>query len=203
MQVLPSLPLADRFAIANPAHTPGEIMRLSSLTALVAFAGILLVGGTAHASFVSYSLTNVDITASTLDSNGLPISTQVVPGLLPKNFTLGDSAPNQSTTFGLFDIWTTDNSIDGNDSTPRSISVTLTFATPPSGGSSGTLSGITAGVTGLVSYGQVTWNGPVTVDYGTGSYRISLSNETFNDSFFGFLDGGSAYARPSTRPLHR
>ena len=85
---------------------------------------------------------NISITPGANQNNPLPISTSVVQNLLPYNFTLGD---NQSNTFNLFNIWTTASSLNSYNTGPQQISVTLSFATPPNGGSSGQVNGTTGG----------------------------------------------------------
>ncbi len=72
-----------------------------------------------------------------------------------------------------------------DDATARPINVNFTFSAPqnlPGGGPDGIISGVTVGVQGgQDDYGQVTWNGPATVNFGNyGLLTISLSNATFD-----------------------
>jgi hypothetical protein len=133
------------------------------------------MGGAARATLITYTLTNVSVSANT-NPIGLEINTALaVPGGLPYTFQLNDG---QSTSpFNLFTISTPESSRDFDDIfVPRGISATLTFAPPLA---SGTVTGTTfAGL--FDSDGHVIWAGPQTVTAGGVSYRITLTDAEFD-----------------------
>jgi hypothetical protein len=125
------------------------------------------------------------------------------PGLVIKTHALGggsfstpDILENKSYSFDLFEIWTDEPNVNGNNQVMKPISVEFTVTSPPPP-FGGTVDGDTAGIRFLLIYqaGTVTWDGPVTLNYpggGDGKLRISLSDETFNTGLFG-LNKGQGY----------
>lgn len=121
---------------------------------------------------------------------GLVIKTHALGGGL---FTTPDILENKSYAFDLFEIWTDEPNVNGNNQTAKPISVEFTF-TAPQPPSTGTVNGDTAGIKFSLFYqaGTVTWDGPVTLNYpggGDGSLKIKLSDETFNGGYFGLNKG--------------
>jgi hypothetical protein len=159
-----------------------------------AAAGLALAASAAHATVFTLDSFNVDAhTNPTQNGLTVAINPLLVPGPnsatnLPLTFDLGASNPQ---TFDLFEIYTPESSVNfGEDTTPYDISATFNFSGPAAG--SATVGGDTFGVTffGVVQYGEVTWNGPANFTWGNGGLMtISLSNETFNQGFFGLNDG--------------
>ena len=123
---------------------------------------------------------------------GLVINTYALGGGL---FTTPDIHEGGSHSFNLFEIWTNESTVDGDDQVARPISVQFTFTAPPppfGGTVEGDTDGIRAGLFGIYHAGQVTWDGPLTLSYpgyGDGSLKIKLSDETFNDGIFGLDEG--------------
>jgi hypothetical protein len=104
-------------------------------------------------------------------------------------FNLSPGAP---VTFSLFNLYTTETTVNPDDTTPKQITVSFTFDPP---GTTGVVTGSTDGFNlfGVLQGGIVIWNGPVTVNFGKGgSYTFSLSNGIFNVGLFG-TDPGSVY----------
>ncbi|MGB9106721.1 MAG: PEP-CTERM sorting domain-containing protein [Terriglobales bacterium] len=135
----------------------------------------------------TFTLTNYVVAANT-SGTGLTVNTQnvAVPGDPWSTFNLN---PGDSATFNLFQIWTTETTVNQDDTFAQPIGVTFAFNPPASGGYVG---GNTDGISlfGIVQFGTVIWNGPAVVDLaGGGQYTFTLSNEIFNPGFFG-LDGG-------------
>lgn len=127
------------------------------------------------------------VSANTGD--GLMIKTSLVNGLSNVAFNLNDG---QSTTFNFFKIWTDDKESDvgKDDKNPIAISATLDFDNPLDTGAN--VSGVTFGgsfLFGLYQWGEVVWNAPVIVSSGGISFKVSLSNETFNGGLFGLNEG--------------
>jgi hypothetical protein len=133
-----------------------------------------------------YELDNGSVSAASSDP-GLIINTMVKPTVPGTGFTLNDGG---SFTFNFFDIWTDETTINKDDLVPCAISATINFVDPLTGA---TINGITVGGSwfkGLSQWGEVTWNGPVTVSLpGDRVFNITLSNEDFNFGFGGLNEG--------------
>lgn len=118
---------------------------------------------------------------------GLVIDTMVKPTVAGTSFTINDGG---SFTFSLFDIWTNEPTINTDDKVAFPISATINFIDPFTGA---TVNGVTVGgswMKGLSEWGQLTWNGPVTVTIpGERTFQISLSDATFNYGFGGLHEG--------------
>lgn len=111
-----------------------------------------------------------------------------------------DLTAGQSQTFGLFDIWTDENSLDtgffscGDDCNALPISVAFGFLAPEVG--NGTVNGQTYGTfTGFLDLsetGVVHWTSPLDFTFGPngdGLISVSLSDATFNRGFLSLNDG--------------
>jgi PEP-CTERM motif len=120
---------------------------------------------------------------------GLVISTYRLGG---GSFTTPDILQGASHTFDLFKIWTNETSVNWNEDTrTKDISVEFTFTAPPPL-FGGTVEGTTVGIFGVFQKGKVSWDGPLTLSYpggGNGELEITLSEETFNEGFFGLDEG--------------
>lgn len=168
-------------------------MRLK--TAALFLIGFLLLAGLAgKAQAVTFTLDDFDVTAYNPPSSGdgLAIEWEVARSLsLPESF---DLELNQSATFALFDIWTPETSVNKDDLTPQDITVAMYFSAPPPP-FSGEVTGDTSGnrlFCGLLQYGAVEWDGPVTYyfgPHGDGELLVTLSDETFNWGLFGLWPG--------------
>ena len=143
-----------------------------------------LAASIAQADTVHYQVDGVNVTANSSDASGLAIGWE---SLLPPsvNFSLEDG--ESSTPFALFDIWTTESSLEADDLSARPISAQIHFSLPevldPTVG--GDAGGLTVDFGGTIELGAVKWDGPVTVTYGTaGEFTIALSNAfwTIGDS---------------------
>jgi PEP-CTERM motif len=133
----------------------------------------------------TFTLQTYNIDAQSSDP-GLVLYTQHVAGTPTFELGLNDSA-----TFDLFKIWTQETTVNADDRIAHNIQVDFTFDPPPS---SGVVNGNTFGVTilGIVQFGMVVWNQPAVVNFGpgdSGQYTFALSNETFNEGFFGLDEG--------------
>jgi hypothetical protein len=108
-------------------------------------------------------------------SNGLDIETSNDANDPFSKVLNGNGA---STTFDLFDIWTDEGSLDSSDLQHKDITVNFHFTSP--GNQSGSVTGDTYGLNGQINEGVVTWDGPLTLNFGGALLKITLSNETFN-----------------------
>ena len=161
-----------------------RIVARFSLFALLALAPAFTPS--AHAVPEYYQLSGGSVTALSSEP-GLVLQTAIMPTLPGTAFTLNDGT---SATFDFFEIWTNEPTINPDDKVPNTISATLNFADPLTGG---TVTGITVGgsyAQGATQWGAVTWNGPVTITLaGDRVFTISLTDETFNYGFFGLAQG--------------
>jgi hypothetical protein len=115
--------------------------------------------------------------------NGLLIHTQELAD--PLNFVLNN--PGDMHTVNLFKIWTDESDVGWDDGVARPISVAFDFSSPAS---LGTVSGTTVGGGFVFQEGRLTWNGPGLINFGNGGQlQISLSDEDFNEGFFGLTPG--------------
>lgn len=154
---------------------------------------LLLLASVSASATVIESTYSVDAHSS---GSGLLINTaDVAPNAFSYDLSVG-----QSVSFGLFDIWTGENSLDtgffscGADCDPRGISVNFGLIKPETG--QGSVDGNTRGqFTGFLSFnqqGEVNWDGPLDIAFGAqndGLFQISLSDETFNKGLFGLHSG--------------
>lgn len=125
----------------------------------------------------SYAVTAHD------SGNGLLIQTQELAD--PLNFVLTD--PGDMYTVDLFKIWTDESDVGWDDTVAKPISVDFDFTAPASMG--GTI-GTTVGGGFVFQEGRLTWNGPAIIDFGNGGQlHIALSDEDFNEGFFGLTPG--------------
>jgi hypothetical protein len=108
-------------------------------------------------------------------NNGLQIQTAYDAN---NPFTVNLNGNGATTTFDLFDIYTNEPTLDSSDLQNKDITVNFHFTAP--GNQSGAVNGDTFGVNGHIDSGQVTWDGPLTLNFGGTSLKITLSNETFN-----------------------
>ena len=132
-----------------------------------------------------FTLQSYNVNALSADP-GLVLNTHEVAGTPTNWLNPGDSA-----TFNLFQIWTTETTVNPDDTIAKHIDVTFTFNPPASPG--GQVNGSTDGVTqlfGIIQYGQVHWSGPAVVNFGNGGqFTLTLSDEIFNAGLFGLNEG--------------
>lgn len=151
--------------------------------ALLCFAVVGLSGSAYAIPFVGTYTVNAN------SGPGLIINTT---DLAPNPFTF-DVAEGDSFFSNLFQIWTPETDVGGDDVIPRPISVTFAFSEPsPSFG--GSVEGDTVGFTlfGFIEGGTVQWGGPIVLNYGAlgdGELEISLQDALFNPGFFGLTPG--------------
>ena len=95
----------------------------------------------------------------------------------------------QSTTFNLFHIFSTETNINNPTTVAKSMLASLALG----GGGTGTVNGATVAVrTNPTYYGQVSWSGPIDVNFGKGGVvRFALSDKTFNAGNFGLTTGSA------------
>ena len=160
--------------------------RRSASLGLLVTAATLLLTSPAPAVPLNYTIGSGSVTANTTEP-GLVINTAVDPSVAGTSVTLDDAG---TYTFSFFNIWTNEPKIKADDLAPLPISATLNFTDPFTGA---TIDGITVGgkwLQGLSQWGQVNWDGPVTVNVpGDRSFEISLSDATFNYGFGGLNEG--------------
>jgi hypothetical protein len=126
--------------------------------------------------------------------SGLLIQTQDLTPGPGTGFGFDLSSLGQIADVNLFDIWTNEASVEGDDLSPKSISITFDF-TAPNPIQDGSVGGVTGAYTffGLVSGGYVNWanGGNQTFNFGNGGQlAVHLDNATFNSGPFLNLDEG-------------
>jgi hypothetical protein len=131
-----------------------------------------------------------DYTASFNTSDpGLVLASKAVA----TTYTLNLANVGDSQTVDLFDLYTTETTVNPKDDTAAlPISVDFNITNPSSG--SGDVNGSTDGVRqlfGVVQYGAVTWSGPAEITLSNGdALSVSLNDATFDAGLFG-LHGGA------------
>jgi hypothetical protein len=147
---------------------------------------LLLLAPWAGAVPLHYELGSGSVSAN-LAEPGLVIDTAVKSSLPGTSFVLND---NSSFSFQFFDIWTNERTINSDDLVVFPVSATLTFLDPVTASS---VTGISVGGSwfkGLSQWGQLTWDGPVTVSLANDrAFQISLTDATFNYGFGGLNEG--------------
>lgn len=95
-----------------------------------------------------------------------------------------------SITFDLFDIWTTEGSVNPDDTVPQSIFVDFDLTNPVASGTAGGSSVGEKKLWGAFQGGSVSWGSPVSLMFGNGGQiDFALSDETFNWGLFGTHPG--------------
>ncbi|GAB3685024.1 PEP-CTERM sorting domain-containing protein [Salinisphaera aquimarina] len=122
------------------------------------------------------------------NGDGLLIETSdASPNPFIYNLMLGESQ-----TFGLFNIYTNEGSVNLDDLVGRDIFVDFGFIQPEAGNA--VVTGETDGRFRAIVFqqGRVQWDGPQLFSYGgDGLIEVALQDATFNTGLFG-LDGGEA-----------
>jgi len=159
---------------------------------LLSLAAMAAVATMATAANATNFIGTFDVTANQDGSQngGLVINTNPDNG--PINGATGFSL-DEGQTFtvaNLFTIYSPEGSVEGDDLHPKQITVDFDFSQPlPGFGDQ--LTGSTGAFVGLFSGGYVNWNSPVLMNFGNGGVlRVSLGDETFNNSFFTDLNQG-------------
>ena len=127
---------------------------------------------------------------------GLVMEYTMNPGLSGLTFALnvGDSH-----TFSFAQIGTNESWINDDDLDPKTITAYIDFANPDITQS---LNGTSVGFTGMLAFDQgwsVTWESPVTVNFGSGGqFRIGLSDAFYESGFWMGPDGFDCIAATVT-----
>ena len=136
---------------------------------------------------LTYEIGDDSSVSGNLSDPGLVIKYALVAGLQDVAFSLND---RESYTFDLLKIWTDETDVSlWEDTAKKPITVNLDFDTPDE---SLNLYGGTYGINGFWQWGQVSWDGPVTLTLTDRTFKVSLSDEQFNEGLFG-LDEGEKY----------
>lgn len=164
----------------------GDPMTLSSLLKTSAAALIVSAGMASAATTFTGSWA---VSFNQADP-GLVISVDAPTGTGSLDLELGQSA-----TFNIFDLWTTETAVNGDDTVAKPISAAFTLTTPGAG--SGSVNGSTVGVStgwGFYQAGKLTWDEPLQLTFGnTGVLEIELSNASFQPGYFGLSDPFGTY----------
>ena len=154
---------------------------------LAGFVLCLAVLPRAAAVQLTYEIGDGSSVSGNLSDPGLVIKYALVTGLKDVAFSLNDG---QSYAFDFLKIWTDETDVSLlEDTVKKPITTNLDFDTP---GESLNLYGDTYGINGFWQWGQVTWDGPVTLALTDRTFKVWLSDAQFNKGFFG-LDEGEKY----------
>lgn len=107
----------------------------------------------------------------------------------PNPFSTPDLAVGDHYEFSVFDIWTNETEVLGDDLIARPISVKFNFNSPETAGKA---MGTTSGFDDFVQLGEVTWDNPTVFSFGqggTGKFSVELTNAIFNEGVFGLEPG--------------
>jgi hypothetical protein len=136
---------------------------------------------------LTYEIGDDSSVSGNLSYPDLVIKYTLVAGLKDVAFSLNDG---QNYTFDFLKIWTDETDVSiWEDTAKKPITVSLDFSTPDE---SLYLYGDTYGINGFWRWGQVSWDGPVTLTLTDRTFKVSLSDEQFNEGLFG-LDEGEKY----------
>jgi len=147
----------------------------------VAIAVLFCLPGVALATTFSG---NFGVSGSALSGPGLIVQTDPVGGNFGVNLAVG-----QTKYIHLFDIWTNEGAVNGDDRVPQSIDVAFNLLTPTG---SGVLSGESTGAGFFFPRGVVQWDTPLEIAFGPGGsglLSVVLNDATFNWGFFGLTPG--------------
>ena len=162
---------------------------MKRLTVFLCTTVLLFLGIAGSASALTFTLDNYTIALNTSDP-GLVVDYSKILGE-PHDF---DLALGDSVTVNLFRIWTDETTVNGDDTVPKPITVGLNFSAPPPP-FGGDVDGVTYGESTLFGFyqeGEVEWNGPAYLNFGPladGILIASLSDEDFNEGYFGLNEG--------------
>ena len=127
---------------------------------------------------------NYGVSGSAFSDPGLLVQVDPVGG----NFNV-DLAVGQTKIVHLFDIWTNETWVNGDDRAPQLIDVAFNLLAPVGGG---ILEGETKGAGLFFQRGAVNWDDPLEIAVGpggTGLLSVVLNDATFNWGFFGLTPG--------------
>lgn len=164
---------------------------------LLSLAAIAAAVCTATAANATNFVGTFDVTSN--QGSGLIVDTAPSSGNVNFNLT----APS-STTLNLFDIYTPETALNGDDLNAQPISVTFDFTAPTS--FSGTVNGTTDTTFtffGFVDQGTVHWNAPATLNFGNGGVlQISLNDADFGQHVVGGFSQKSADISGTFKLVH-
>ena len=144
-------------------------------------------------AFAGSYTTNVYGDTAAEDGNaGLAIETQDATPGAGTGFTFNLNTLADSANVNLFNLWTDESTINGDDLAQKTITVSFDF-TAPNPIQDGSVGGVTGAFTGWFSGGYVTWanGGNQTFNFGNGGQlQVHLNDAAFNGSLFGDLYQG-------------
>jgi hypothetical protein len=154
-------------------------------------AAVALTAAAASPACAASFVGSFDVTLNTSDPGLVLTTAKSAPSVDFDLTNAGDTA-----SVKLFDLFTTETTVNGDDKVAKPISVTFDFTAPDA--FNGSVAGTTKGqdiLFGVVQDGEVTWNNPQVFDFGKGGeLEVSLNDATFNTGFFGLNPGEKAGA---------
>ena len=175
--------------------------KLASLTmagAMALAAAGLATSANATAFAGSYTTNVYGDTAAEDGNAGLKILTQETTPGVGAGFAFNLNTLADLANVSLFDIWTDEGSVQGDDLAQKTITVSFDF-TAPNPIQDGSVGGVTGAFTGFFSGGYVVWanGGNQTFNFGNGGQlSVHLNDAVFNESLFGDLnDSNQGYSQ--------
>lgn len=153
---------------------------MRKLLAALALAAIAAPGIAPAATFSG----TFDISGDAFSDPGLVVKTLPKSGPFSVDLNLGEWK-----SVKLFRIWTDESDVGADDKVPNAISVLFDVL---SHGTSGSLGGTVTGYEGIFEWGEVTWNNPLTLNFGpggSGQLSIWLTSAIFNKGLLGLKEG--------------
>ncbi len=174
-------------------------MRKNIISGLIGLGLVTLASPMASALLKDYQIGAGSSVSANSSDPGLVINTSVLGSFANSAFQLDDG---QSRTLNFFNIWTTEGAVNSDDRAPQAISATINFSNPITSGTvNGSTVGSTFGIAGFYQEGRVSWNGPTTITLADRTFRISLSDEDFNEGIFWGLGNHGARVQATVRQI--
>lgn len=158
---------------------------------LLAIAAIITLAPAAAAQASTLAVEGTyTLSGSAYSDPGLVIETYPSPG--SPNSISTTLTEGSSNVVALFDIWTDETWVNGDDTVPQTLQVSFDLTSPDV---TGLATGTTVGTGLIIQGGVLQWGQPLEIAYGgdnPGLLSIVLNNATFNWGLFG-LNEGQAY----------
>lgn len=149
-----------------------EQMRFATKLKTV-FLSAVLLGVSALAGQAATINGVFSLSGTSFNEPGLVVTTSTRSGSFQVQLNVGQSA-----TVDLFNIWTTENRVNGNNARQSVLQAAFTFA---SLGASGTANGVTQGNGTTAQFGSVNWGSPILVSFGNGGLlSLALNDASFS-----------------------
>lgn len=148
---------------------------------------VVAIGFLVFAPSVAFAATftgNYGVSGDAFSDPGLVVEVDPVGGSFSVDLSVGETK-----IVHLFDIWTNETWVNGDDRAPQSIDVAFNLLAPAG---AGVLEGETKGSGFFFQRGAVNWDDPLEIAFGpdgSGILSVVLNDATFNWGLFGLTPG--------------